>query len=335
MPNPNFDQILTTTTQKLLGKVEHSAFRRVAFAAELTRKNRVSKNATGAYIQVPVNFSLAQGGSSYSGYDNLSTEVWQSHTSARYDWKQYQIPIMLDGRTIRLNGGPEAAIKLLPEKMQIAEKSLMENLNGIWLGAGNGNGGKDFLGIGTLIGDSSDTVTTVGGIPCTGTNAEANWQSHVQRNAGNYTTVDGTGNVAMFAGLKRIRRAITTTTYGTQGPQALFSNQDLFDAVYNSFLPQVRLEDTEMANMGFDNVKVYNKPLYFDEMIPAGPGGDLILYGVDFEALKLYGHPDAWFTTTGWFTPDHKDSKWCYILLQGELTISNRRTSFRIEFDGI
>lgn len=308
MANPNFDEILSTTLANYRKSMTDNVFSRRSLAFFLKDKGRVQMEDGGVKIVEPILLTTASGAGSYRGYDTLSLATSDTGTSAEFNWKQYQAPVAIDGYSELLNAGQSVIIKLLAQKVQQAEDTILENLNLMWFGDGTGNGGKDFLGLAALVGDDLSTITTVGGIDCTQA-ANAKWRSYVKR-------LTGSNNFSQA----HWRKAINTTTYGADKAELGMTTQDVFERYEGELLPSVRYQDVKAANAGFTNLTFKNIPIMFDDSCQVGA-----TYFLNMKYLRIVGHSAKWFLTTPFQTPYDKDAKWAHVLLAGEMTTNGRR----------
>ena len=327
MANPNYDEILSTTLAAHRESFTDNVFKRRPLAFYLKDNGRVKMKDGGHKIVMPIMLTTSNGGGSYTGYDTLSLATSDTGTAAEFTWKQYQQPITIDGLTEFKNSGVNQLIDLLEAKVNQAEDTMIENLNTMWFGDGTGNGGKDMNGLGVLIGDESDAITTVGGIDCS-LAANATWRSGVYRSAG---TFSGSGTPsATVNGINKIRTAMNTATRGTDKVDLILTDQSIYEAFEAQLNPLTRYEDVKAANAGFENFTYKSVPIMWDEQIPT----QYLTYGINTKHLNLIGGKGRWFYNTPFETTPDKDAKWAHVLCYGNMVTDSRRHHFRIEFSG-
>ena len=82
---------------------------------------------------------------SYSGAGVLDTTLQDGMTIARYNWKQYAVPVGITGLEKRNNQGEEAMINLLEAKMKQSTMTIKDRLNVDAFSDGTGNSSKNIL----------------------------------------------------------------------------------------------------------------------------------------------------------------------------------------------
>lgn len=328
MANPNFDQILATTMANHRKKLVDNVFLTLPLFWWLTTKNRVRFVNGGHKIVEELLYEEGEA-FSYGEYEQLSITPQEGITAAEFPWRAVASTIAISGLQEAINNGKEQMINLLKAKVTQSEKTLRKKFNTMGWSDGTGNGGKDFIGLAALVGDESDTVTTVGGIDAT---AAAWWRSYRKRVLGDTTYADLVADMTT---------AWNTTGDGTDTIDAIFMAQDVFEAYEASLTPNVRYEDTASANAGFTTLKFKQGPVYFDKAMAAGE-----VYGLNSDYLGLVGHKNRWMKQSK-FSPGmgedassaHAssgaaatvDARYATISSFGNMTISNRSKHFRLE----
>jgi hypothetical protein len=190
-----------------------------------------------------------------------------------------------------------------------AEMSVSESLNEIFLGDGSGNGGKDFNGIGNLIGQNA---TAVGGIDPSAAGNEW-WNSDIT-----------TGSTAIS--FDAMRPTYLTTSEGADFVTNIFTTQLLYGEYDSLFVDRQRFMDPDMADQGFEALLFHNTPVSFDRNIATGD-----MYFINFKYITLYKLGSTWFKMSDWVEPTNQDIRIKKILLYGQLAISNRKRQGKIE----
>ena len=94
-------------------------------------------------------------------------------TAAEYDWGQYAVTVTISGIEEAKNSGEEQIIDLLEGKIFQAQETVIDNMNAMLFGNGEGNSQKDWNGIGNLVQNGAVTnsnsaaqtrLRTIGGI---------------------------------------------------------------------------------------------------------------------------------------------------------------------------
>ena len=300
--NPDFNAILSTTLQNYQPQLVDNIFTARVLLEHLNSRGRVVVEEGGTSIVEPLVYAQNDTVGSYSGYDAIDLTPQEGISAAEYQWKQMAASIAISGIEEAKNRGTEAIIKLLNAKVMQAEESLKESLNDmLFASSAPANNGKDFQGIGYLIG----TTGTIGGIDAS-TNSW--WQSYVDSNAGALTAAQMT-------------TAYNTASRGNDVPDLVLTTLTLFGKYESLLTANVRYQDVTKANLGFQNLMFKQSPVVFDVSCPSGE-----MFFLNSKYLKLVGMNGHWFNTTEFQkgTVAGVDARYALIMAFGELTISNR-----------
>ena len=345
----DFDALISTTLDNYRDTLTDNVFDSRPVFYWLNSKGRRRMLDGGATIVEPLIHAGGQA-SFYGEWDVLEIDPQEGISAATFDWGQAYASVVISGKEKRQNAGKSQVISLVEAKIMQAEETLKDlfssavNLDEVTDLTSTDAQGKAYSlywhGLPTLINDyegdaaaNGGNGVTVGGIP-TGSATNTFWQSKVYDGASGGLDID-TGEKAR----KAIRTAINESSDGgSDRVDAAFTSLSVFEGVEDSYLPQVRYQDVEAANKGFDTVRVSKVTLFwdFDAM-------DDTVFGVNSKYLQVVGHKDAWMTNSG-FTKNPvdstystsgavggaRDAQYALITAQGQMTTRNRRRHFRI-----
>lgn len=255
----------------------------------------------GKRILEPIMFEKNSTAGSYTGYESLDVTPQNGLTDAEFDWKQYSVQIVIDGRSERINSGPSGAVNLLNAKITQAEMSIIDQLNQGLFGDGTGNGGRDLTGLEIAV----DSAGTYGNISRT---TYSYWASYEETTAGALTVQYVRGLVS------------NTSSGGRETPNLHITTNTLFDKYEDLLFDKQRFVNKEKAEVGFDNIMYKGGMITWDEGCVATNW-----YALNTKYLKLRYHPQADFVNTPFVQPDNQDAKIAKILFMGNLTGSNAR----------
>lgn len=300
MANANFDQILSTTLNNYMPKLVDNVFTARPLVHFLKEAGQVRPVGGGNKIILPIMHAQNQAAGSYSDRDTLSTTVSTGISAAEYDWAQYYSTITISGLEEAQNSGEEQIIDLLGAKVQQAEETILEGMNTMFYADGTGNDGKDWNGLGNLV---AQNASSVGGID---PSAQTYWQSNI-------TAVGGALTIASMATM------FNNCSVGSDQPGFIITDQDEYEAYEALLQPDLRYTDAVTADAGFQNLVYKGKPVVYDTSCTAG-----YMFFLNPRYLKLVGHRDTWFRTTGFQRPENVDAVFAQILTYGQFTVSNR-----------
>lgn len=301
MSNPNFDDLLATTVNNYLPKLEDNIFTARPLVFFLKQADQVRQVSGGNKIVLPLIHALNGTAGSFSQYDTLPTTPQDTATAAEYDWKEYAVSISISGFEEAVNNGDEEVIDLLEAKVMQAEESVLESWDQMFLADGTGNGGKNWNGLANLVGQNASSV---GGInPSTNTY----WQSKIN-------------TTAEVLSLSRMTNLYNSASVGNDKPNVILTSQTLFEKYESLLQPQLRYADTKTADAGFQNLLFKGAPVVYDTYVTATD-----MWMLNSKYIRLVGHKNVWFKPTPFVRPPNQNARYAQIICMGNLTISNRK----------
>lgn len=274
----------------------------------------------GTQIEVPLLYSRFAAGGAYSGFDVLNTTPSDTVKNAAFDWKQYHVPIAVDGLTLIKTDSPEAIANYLVMQSQQASMEMAELLavglfqDGVTLT-------KELDGITGLVG----TGTTVGNATYGGVGRVANtwWNSGVQ-GAGGASTLSMTA----------LNGAFMAATKGGQHPTLILSQTDQYNRFWAlniaspnqvNYPRQPMGHDELLASAGFTNMLFNNVPWVVDSHVDMGNVAttNSKIYMLNENFINLVVSPRADFFMDDFVKPTNQDAMVAMLYWAGNLTATN------------
>jgi len=251
-------------------------------------------------------------------------------TMAFYDWAQAAVPISISGLEEKKNRGEAKLIDLLETKTKQAEMGIQQFFaQRLLYGAGGS-------AIQTPYVSAMNGSTFVDPLP-----KHVAFDPTASLSVGNlnqltYTwwrnqTSDLT-TVSTFAGfLKKLRTLRNNCGKGPGGTPNLHLTSQGTEELYEAALAAShRNPSYARADIPFDNVAFFGKPVIWDEFMPDfGNGtvtqtkGTWLMLNTKFWGIKV--DRDTNFTPTPFRTPENQDARTAHILWLGSVGTSNRR----------
>lgn len=297
----NVTSLLATTFSKYSKNMADNIFQQVPLLAFLALKNQVTESG-GATLVRPIVYAKNSTATAYASDDVLDTSIQDVFTAAQYQWRQYAASIAIPGRIERQNSGDSQVIDYVTAQIQTAELSIKDKLNtDLW----------QTSQVGSKITPLQAIVSNTGTVGDVNGGTQTWWQS----------TVVSSGSFAA-RGLSDMRSAWNQINVRNPvGPSDLIiSDRASYEAYEATIVPQLRLSDTKMGDLGFENFKYKSATWVFD---PAAVSGSIWL--LNSKVLELVQHARTMFTLSEWTKPANQDLKVSQILWMGELTTNNRR----------
>lgn len=281
MASPNLSEIITTTLRNRTGKLADNVTDNNAILYRLKQRGRTKPASGGRTLVQELAYQENSTFMWYSGYDQLDISATDVMSAAEFDWKQAAVGVTISGLEQLQNAGKEKILDLLENRIDIAEKTMMNKLA---LGAyadGTGNAGKEIGGLQLLIADSPSSGT-VGGIN------RATWSFWR-----NYSRDSSDAGVTMSATTiqSEMNIAYTNLVRGTDRPDLIITDNTLWLYYLGSLQAIQRITNDKMASAGFTNLKYMDA----DVVLDGGQGGNCPsahMYFINSDYIHYRPHSD-------------------------------------------
>jgi hypothetical protein len=299
----NFDVLITTTLDKVRPSLTDQITTENVLLAWLNANSRVTVDG-GTVIRRPLIFAFNDTVGSYSGYDLIDVTPQEGIGWAEYPWKQHAGSVVISGEEVEKNDGTAQLINLLQAKLDQLKMSTADDLNAMLFADGTGNSSKDMLGLKALVLNSG----TVGEIA---QSTYTWWASVVGASTLDITTLDGVRVMNNMYNSLRINRSKVDIELTTQA---------IYEAYEELALPNLRFNDTRMADLGFESVNHKGASVVFDPDCDSGR-----LYMLNSDRLEFVQKAGRWLDVTDFQRPYNQDAKVALILSMGNLITDCRR----------
>lgn len=260
MASPNLSEIITTTLRNRTGKLADNVTDNNAILYRLKQRGRTKPASGGRTLVQELSYQENSTFMWYSGYDTLDVSATDVLSAAEFDWKQAAVAVTISGLEQLQNAGKEKILDLMESRIDVAEKTMM---NQIALGCyadGTGNGGKEIGGLQHLVADTP-TSGTVGGIN------RANfsfWQNQYRDSSDNSVTLSSTTIQS------EMNIMYTRLVRGTDRPDLIITDNTIWLYYLASLQNIQRITNDKMASAGFTNLKFMDA----DVVLDGGQGGN-------------------------------------------------------------
>jgi hypothetical protein len=163
MPSPNLDELTTTTLRNRRPAFRDNFTNSTALFSKLSAKDRVEELDGGRSIVEPIMYAENTNFTFYTDYESLPVSAHEGISAAEFDWKQAAVSVVISGAEIRKNAGKSAIKSLLKSRIEIAEKTMINQLGAASYGDGTAYSGKTLGGLQAYV-STTPTSGTVGGI---------------------------------------------------------------------------------------------------------------------------------------------------------------------------
>lgn len=340
----NYDALLSTTLDAYIsgGSLVDNIFKDSAFLAFMRMSDGIIHQDGGERIRIPLMYGDNGTVKSYSGYETLDTTPQDGITTAFYPWAEIAGTISISRKEERQNSGEAAILSLLQSKIMQAEMSLREQINN-QLVQGTvssatfvpGNSAKDLFPLAWFLRkDNTANPTTGGNVGNISASAESWWRHNTA--VADSASAD-TGNafalsVSTYKGLVvALRRMYNYCSRGSGGsPNLVLFDQVSYETYENALDDKVRYQNTMMADMGFETLKLKGATAIWDEVVPdvdngttSITAGNAMFLNTRFYKLVIDSQTDL--VTTPFIEPENQTAKTAKILFMANATCSNLR----------
>jgi len=274
MADVNLGQLASTTLKNYQKTLKDNIFKKHVLLDHLKSNGGTSKWDGGRNLVAPLMYGVNDTVMKFSGTDTLDNTYQEGVDAAEYDWKYYNVSIVISKTDESKNKGKSAIINLLKAKIKQAENSLSETLNQDLL---TGSDAKGLVGLDTIIG----TTSTVGSISGS---TYSWWRSDVDSDA-----------VALAFADMRVTKNNCRNGAGGSRPSLILMAQNMYEKAFAlttamyGFNPNVKSkEGKRLADSSFEVFEFEGVPVSYDESIADGT-----VYMINKENYKL-GILDGW-----------------------------------------
>jgi hypothetical protein len=288
MASPNLSEIITTTLRNRTGKLADNVTDNNAILYRLKQRGKVKPASGGRTLVQELAYQENSTFMWYSGYDTLDVSATDVMSAAEFDWKQAAVAVTISGLEQLQNSGKEKILDLMENRIDIAEKTMM---NKIALGCyadGTGNGGKEIGGLQHLVADLP-TSGTVGGINRA---TWSFWQNQYRDSSDNSVTLSSTTIQS------EMNIMYTRLVRGTDRPDLIITDNTIWLYYLASLQNIQRITNDKMASAGFTNLKFMDA----DVVLDGGQGGNCPsahMYFLNTDYIHFRPHSERNMTVLG------------------------------------
>lgn len=273
----------------------------------------------GTQIEVPWMFQRFAAGGSYSGLDTLNVAPSDTIKNGAWDWKQYYVPVTVDGLTMIKVDSDEAIANFIRLYFDQAEMEMVENLAaGIFTSGGavaDGSTVKDLDGLAIAV----DSAGTYGSLA---------------RGSNTWLGAQEDGSTATMS-LTALQTSFGNASVGGRHPTLLVSNQTNYNRYWNLAYPSGAISgvpvqqqpaghDEILFQAGFTNVLFNNVPWVVDSHVVndvTTSRSPVFILNEDFFYWAV--SPRADFYLEPFQTPINQDAMVAKLLWAGNLICTN------------
>lgn len=315
MASPGLSEIVSTTLRNRSGVVADNMSKNNALLYRLSKRGKVKPVSGGRTIVRELAYAENSTFQRYSGYELLNVSPSDVISAAEFDWKQASVAVTISGLEQAQNSGADAIIDLLETRIDVAEKTMQNNLSQDMYSDGTASGGKQIGGLQLLVADVP-TSGTVGGINRA---TYSFW-----RNQTYSATTDG-GSAASAANIQRYMNVLyQRCARQTDKVDLIIADTNYYNFYLASLqaIQRITSEASEMASAGFQSLKYMGADVVFDGGIGGGcPANHMYFLNTDY--IYWQPHRDRNMVPLDRVQSINQDATVQLIIWMGNMTVSN------------
>lgn len=287
MPTPpswtqTIDNLFTSTWSYRKKEAIEQAFLKTPFIFYLRQKGHVENLAGYARIEVPVEYGGNETVRWISKGQTVPIQDSELITMAYESWKYVAASIMRWFTEDQQNRGKAQMINLVERKIGAAERALWEEMERVIFA--DGSGLDEPNGLQNLIADLP-TTGTIHGL----NRATYDWWRN------QYKQATGAAAVYLISDMRTCLNDIIKYSRAELSDIVLVTDQATFELYEDVCLEMKILQNTMMADAGFDSIQFKGKPIIWCASAPAGK-----MYFINTKYIKLYCDEGFFMEMTDW-----------------------------------
>jgi len=242
-------------------KMVQSAYDEAYFFAKLKKDDKIIQSG-GNDIRWPIRYKKLGTADAVDWDDQVNFEKVDTRTSAVLDWRPYRSRTLLTWQEDSTNqAGRWRIVKLIEDKTKECLEDLVDNLSTDLFATSTATGSIESLS------NIIDSGTTYGGITVA--------------DAANWAATEDSSSTQLTRAL--LNTNIAATIFGTKGVTVHITTRALVGKFDNLIGAAERWYDVATANMGFEHLSFYLKPVIGDSYQQS-----TYWYGIDMDAFEMH-----------------------------------------------
>lgn len=299
------DSLYTSTWAYRRKEVTEQAFKKTPFLFWLRERGRTEQVRGYRRIEIPLEYGSNETIRWIGKGDSVPMQDSELITMAYEEWRYVAVSIIRWGVEDHQNRGQAAAIRLVETKLGAAERALMEELERVMFG--DGSVANEPNGIQKIIADDPTTGVLHGLDRSTYTW----WRNQVK-------TASGPAATYLVSDMRTCLNDILNYSRTELRDIFIVTDQASFELYEDVCLDMKILQNTMLADAGFDTIQFRGRPIMWCPSAPAGK-----MYFINPNFMKLVVDEDYWMEMTEWKTiPDQPNDRVAQIVCALNLVTS-------------
>lgn len=300
------DNMFTSTWALRKPEAVEQSYLKTPFIYWMRKQGKIDPGMSGyRRIEIPLEYGTNETVKWLGKGDTVPLTEGELLTMAYEDWKYVSVTVMRFGVEDHQNKGRAQIINYVERKINAAERSLWEDFERVIFADGTGD--KEPNGLQNLIA-ASPITGTVHGI----NRANYSWFRN------NTKTATGAFSVYGISDMRNIMNTMTKYSKNEISGLFLVTDQTTFEAYEDELLDYLRIQDKDMTDLGFENLKFKGRPIMW---CPSAPSAKI--YFINPNYLKLMVDEGLFMDMTEWKTiPDQPNDRVAQIVSTMQMVCS-------------
>ena len=227
---------------------------------------REKKTWSGRQMMIPLQFAKPTSGGSFSGVGDFDTALQDTRTRQTFSHAQFYQNVSVAGGEASLNKTDGEVLDLIKITLEEASNAAIDSIGTQLYGSGSGD---DFLGLGAIVDDGTNTSTYAG----------LSRTTYPQLNS---TLVAASAGALTFTNMASVMRGAAAASSKRQRPSIVVMTETVWDLLESLYTPTTQAVYDSLSRV---QISTYSKPgvVYKDQDSLKGQYG--------FEALYWRGIP--------------------------------------------
>ena len=202
---------------------------------------RETKKWGGRQIHIPLQFAKPTSGGSFANTGNFDTALQDTRVRQTFEHAQFYQNVSIAGGEASLNKTDGEVLDLVKVTMEESQNAMLDSIGSQLYGAGTGN---DFLGLGAIVDDGTNTSTY-------GTLTRTTYTML------NSTITAASGGALTFGNMATSMRAASAASSKRQRPSIIVTTELAWDLLESLFTPTTQATYDAISRV---NITTYSKP---------------------------------------------------------------------------
>jgi|TARA_R110000744_G_scaffold286079_3_gene397391 hypothetical protein len=344
------DSLAVSTWRHMKQRIADQVFNEVVFFAYLKSKGKLQTHQGGKYIETPVSYAENDTVGWISDQDAVNINDIDPLTTAEYDWRYLVASVTRSQIEEQKNRGKMQIINLLKHKMEVAQNSLVKEIEARLYGGADATG-KAMEGLQHLVQDDPTSSTTVGKINQSTSSwwrnktlnygTDANFGNNDSRSSAGANVFGAAHASGPDKGIVAMRemKDNCSKSLGNEKPDIILTDYNIYRAYNASIDDHLRIVTQKVGDLSFQTLTFEGLPILPSDNCPKDTSSSLTngtftatnpgsrIYMLDTDHIYAYYDPGMYFDMTEWKPVPNQLKRAAQIVTAMNMIACSRRSS--------